>query len=85
MIDQKKWANELATLTRASVETGIRNLDMLQEQTEKAIDLTVKNVYALQEESQKGVGALLGGLKKAQDVYRKTAEQTLADFEKKTG
>jgi hypothetical protein len=85
MIDQKDWVNELASLTQASIETGMRNMDMLQQQTEKAIDMTLESVNSIQGESQKGVEGLMDGLKKAQKLYKKAAEDALATFQKKTG
>ncbi len=85
MIDQKQWMDEMAGLTRASIETSVRNLDMLREQTEKAIDMTLKSVATFHGESYKGVETLVGGLKKAGKIYKKSAVNAFNVFNKKTG
>lgn len=85
MFDQKQITNEIVGMAKATIETGIRNMEIAQQQTEKVMNLTVDNAVLIQNESRKNLENLIGGMKKAQQLYRDTISESFATWGKKVG
>ncbi|MDJ0763593.1 MAG: hypothetical protein QNJ97_11455 [Myxococcota bacterium] len=63
-IDLEKWTKSALDMARFSIETSVRNLELVQEQTNKAVDFAMTAAGQLQKETQN-----------AYHEWQKTADQ----------
>ncbi len=81
-MNQTKWMSDMLAIARVSFETGMRSMNLFQEQAEKAIDFAIGNTAMLQEESKKAVASWMENVRKSRELYAKSIEEGLENIEK---
>jgi len=72
-------------IVRVSLETGMRSMDIFQQQAEKAVEFTLNSTNLGQSETQKSLKAWMDNVKKARDMYAQAIEEGLKNLENQFG
>jgi len=76
-----KYYEEMFKMWKASWESYVKTLSMMQEQGEKMMDLYFNQSGVIQEESKKVIKQGMANLKEAQKSYLQAAEENLKKIE----
>ena len=68
-------------IARVSLETGMRSMDLFQQQAEKAAEFAMNNANVVQDETRKAVNEWMKSLQNARKMYEDTLEQGLKNLE----
>jgi len=68
-------------IARVSLETGLRSMDIFQQQAEKAIEFTMNNANLVQDETRSVISEWMKNMQKARKMYEDTLQQGLKDLE----
>ena len=68
-------------IARVSLETGLRSMDIFQQQAEKAIEFTMNNANQVQDETRSLISDWMKNMQKARKTYEDTLQQGLKDLE----
>lgn len=81
MSSQEKWMSEMMNIARVSFETGMRSLEIFQNQAEKGIEFMMKNAGLMQDESQKAFQTWMESSRNARKMYTDAIEQGIDHLE----
>ena len=68
-------------IARVSLETGLRSMDIFQQQAEKAIEFTMNNANLVQDETRSVISEWMKNMQNARKMYEDTLQQGLKDLE----
>jgi len=68
-------------IARVSLETGLRSMDIFQQQAEKAIEFTMNNANLVQDETRSVISEWMKNMQKARKMYEDTLQQGLKELE----
>ncbi len=80
-MNQQKWITDLMDITKMSIETGMRTMDVFQQQTQKAVELSTYNSTVIQTESQKAFQTWMNNINIAQKIYTDALEEGIQLWE----
>ena len=84
-MDQGKWLSDMLQIVRVSLETGMRSMDIFQEQAEKAVEFTLNSANLGQSETHKSLKTWLENVRKARKMYADAIEEGLKNLEEQFG
>ncbi len=80
-MDQGNWLAEMVKIARVSLETGMRSMDIFQQQAEKAIEFTLNSSNLSQDETKKAIHMWMENIKKARQMYADSIEEGIKNLE----
>ena len=75
--DMEKWTKNALDMARFSIETGVKNLDLVQEQTNKAVDFALTAASSLQKETESAYQEWKKATERARRIYTESIENGL--------